>query len=635
MRITAGPYLQNVAKDAITIMWHTDEPATSLVEYEKSARLGWSAYAGRPQPTYPCREEDHALRTVHAVRLTGLEPEQGYFYRISSSFPEDPCETQPRSRNPASAAPSTPSLSAAPSAPSLSAAPSAPSLSAAPSAPSPSGAPSTPSLSGAPSTPSPPGASSIPSPWGEGRGEGVSSPADREYANRSPGSVTVTSAGASFRTAVREDSPFSFATYGDSLRVNDAHRRNADLARAYRADICVGAGDHAQDEIARFGDFFACTENLLPYTPWFAAMGNHDSPNEGYFRYFNFPEPHYWYSFNYGAAHFTVLNSNMDYRPGSEQWHWLEHDLKAFQNARWKFVVFHHPPYGSNNCEIPATRVLCPLFERYGVDIVYTAHATIYERFHPLRGGRYNSENGVVYFVSGGGGYDMSLSPSELWDHLHPVSALAKPTNHFLLTTVAPDECRVRAIDSGGNLFDTLTLSKPASPLAPLPAASPQYSFPDLPPAGTVVAGMAEGAARWILPRNQFSRDTATIRSKELSIRWHRSGEEPVVPAIRRVLKADGKLLAEAAGKRYALEAWVRTEDVRGGMTISLEWSGDMGFIDRVQSQPLTGTHGWTRLQVCTPPLPPYVYCCRVVLSAQPGSVGTAWFDDITVEELD
>ena len=598
MRITAGPYLQNVARDAITIMWHTDEPATSLVEYEQSTRLGWSAYAGKPEPTYPCRKEDLALRTVHAVRLTGLETEQDYFYRVSSSFPEDPRETQPGSWNRTGSAASTPS---------------------------PSAAPSTPSSSVVPSTPSP---------WGEGRGEGGSAPAGRGYANLSPSRETVTSAGASFRTAVRETSPFSFATYGDSLRVNDAHRRNADLARAYRADICVGAGDHAQDEIARFGDFFACTENLLPSTPWFAAMGNHDSPNEGYFRYFNFPEPHYWYSFNYGATHFTVLNSNMDYRPGSEQWHWLEHDLKTFQNARWKFVFLHHPPYCSNNCEIPATRVLCPLFERYGVDIVYTAHATIYERFHPLRGGQYDSENGVVYFVSGGGGYDMSLSPSELWDHLHPVSALAKPTNHFLLTSVTPDECQVRAIDSDGNQFDSLTLTTPAAPVVPLPTASPQLPYPDLPPAGSVVAGMAEGAARWVLPRSHYALDTQAVRSGEQSIRWHKEAGSPVVPAMRRVLKDDGKLLAETAGRRYALEVWVRTEDVQGGVTVSLEWNGDMGFIGRAQSQPLAGATDWTRIEITTPALPAYVYCCRVVLSALPGSKGTAWFDDVTVTEL-
>lgn len=535
MRITAGPYLQNVARDAITIMWQTDEPATSLVEYEQSARLGWSAYDGRPEPTYPCREEDRALRTVHAVRLTGLESEQDYFYRVSST---------------------------------------------------------------------------------------------------SPSGESVASKGASLRTAVHEDSPFSFATYGDSLRVNSVHRSNAELARAFRADICVGAGDHAQDEIARFGDFFACTENLLPYTPWFAAMGNHDSPNEGYFRYFNYPEPHYWYSFNYGAAHFTVLNSNMDYRPGSEQWHWLEHDLKTFQNARWKFVVLHHPPYCSNNCEVPATRVLCPLFERYGVDIVYTAHATIYERFHPLRGGRYDSEQGVVYFVSGGGGYDMSLSPSELWDHLHPVSALAKPTNHILLTGVSPDECRVRAIDSDGNQFDSLTLAKPTAPAAPLPTASPQLPYPDLPTARTVVAGMAEGAARWVLPRSNYTFDAATVRSGAQSIRWHKEDGGPVVPAMRRVLKDDGKLLAETAGKRYTLVVWVRTESVRGGVTVSLEWNGDMGFIGRAQSQPVAGDTDWTRIEVATPALPAYVYCCRVVISALPGSKGTAWFDEVTVTEL-
>ena len=593
MRITAGPYLQNVAHDAITIMWQTDAPAASVVEYERSARLGWSAYAGRPEPAYPLRSENPEPRTIHAVRLTGLEAEQDYFYRVSSCA----ATTQTSPSPPSSFSPS-------------------------------------PWGEGRGEGVFPPAAQTSPSPWGEGRGEGLFSPADQSHARSPSRKETVTSAGASFRTAVRANSPFSFATYGDSLRVHEAHRRNADLARAYRADICVGAGDHAQDEIARFSDFFACTSNLLPYTPWFAAMGNHDSPNEGYFRYFNYPEPHYWYSFNYGAAHFTVLNSNMDYRPGSEQWHWLEHDLKTFQHARWKFVVFHHPPYCSNNCEIPATRALCPLFERYGVDIVYTAHATIYERFHPLRGGEYDSQNGVVYFVSGGGGYDMSLSPSELWDHLHPVSALAKPVNHLLLTTVAPDECRVRAIDTDGNCFDTLTLRKPPTALSPLPAASPQLPYPDLPPHGTVVAGMAEGAARWVLPRAQYARDAAVARTSEQSIRWQSNGGAPIVPAMRRVLKDDGKLLAATAGRRYALEAWVRTADVRGGITVSLEWNGDMGFIGRAQSQPVGGTRDWTRVAVETPALPAYVYCCRVVLSALPGTTGTAWFDSIMVAEV-
>ena len=119
--------------------------------------------------------------------------------------------------------------------------------------------------------------------------------------------------------------------------------------------------------------------------------------------------------------------------------------------------------------------------------------------------------------------------------------------------------------------------------------ASPQLPYPDLPDDGTVVAGFAEGESRWVLPRSQYAHDPDVVRSSDQSIRWQHCGDTPVVPAIRRVLKDDGKALAAVAGKRYQLEAWVRTEGVSGGATVSLEWNGDMGFIDRVQSQPVAG----------------------------------------------
>ena len=167
-----------------------------------------------------------------------------------------------------------------------------------------------------------------------------------------------------------------------------------------------------------------------------------------------------------------------------------------------------------------------------------------------------------------------------------------------------------------------------------------KWTLAELPANGdinTVVneSGMEEGASRWVLPRPQYARDAAVVRTSQESIRWQSDGGEPVVPAIRRVLKDDGKLLAATAGRRYALEAWVRTADVRGGMTVSLEWNGDMGFIGRAQSRPVDGTRDWTRVAVETPALPSYVYCCRVVLSALPGTTGTAWFDSIMVAEVE
>ena len=56
-----------------------------------------------------------------------------------------------------------------------------------------------------------------------------------------------------------------------------------------------------------------------------------------------------------------------------------------------------------------------------------------------------------------------------------------------------------------------------------------------------------------------------------------------------------------------------------------------MGFLGRVASEPLAGTRDWTLVRARTPNLPPYVYWLRVVLSATPGSTGTAWFDEVRV----
>ena len=537
MNITAGPYLQNVGKDRITIMWHTDEPGSSAVEYEASTRLGYSAYIGKPVPTFPHQVEEKQPAAIHALTLGGLQPCWEYFYRVLSVGPD--------------------------------------------------------------------------------------------------GSL-VHSEPASFRTAPPDDSPFRFVTYGDSHHVPATHARLAELARAHRPDIVVDAGDIVPDQIGLCEErFFAPTRELLRYTPFFAAMGNHDSNTEVYTRYFSYPEPRSWYSFNYGCAHFTVLNTSMDYRPGSEQHAWLQRDLETFRAARWKFVFFHHPPYCSNNCQIEGTRVLCPLFEAAGVDIVYNAHATHYERLHPLREGRYHRD-GVVYLLNGGGGCDPTADYGQLWDQLHPFSAMAKGgLNFFVLTHVSPDEVTVRAVDSEGRVFDTATFRKAAVALPLLPLASPQLPYPELPEEGTVLAGFAEGPSRWVLPRPHFALDRAMSHSGNPSIRWDNAAGGVTCPALRRVLVDDGRAGRIVGGKAYLLSARIRTENVAGGITISLEWNGDMGFMERVESPALAGTAPWTEVRVRTPALSPYVYAVRALLSARPGSSGTAWFDDLKIEPVD
>ena len=67
---------------------------------------------------------------------------------------------------------------------------------------------------------------------------------------------------------------------------------------------------------------------------------------------------------------------------------WLKDDL-ANATTTWKFAVLHHPMY---SCGLHGSRTdiraqLAPIFEMYGVDIVFCGHDHDYQRSHPMRAG--------------------------------------------------------------------------------------------------------------------------------------------------------------------------------------------------------------------------------------------------------
>jgi hypothetical protein len=94
------------------------------------------------------------------------------------------------------------------------------------------------------------------------------------------------------------------------------------------------------------------------------------------------------FSFDYGNAHWTVLDSNpyvewtdRDLRA------WVERDLAAARGATWRFVAFHHPGFNSSRQHYAEQqmRVLADLFEAGNVDVVFTGHVHNYQRTYPLR----------------------------------------------------------------------------------------------------------------------------------------------------------------------------------------------------------------------------------------------------------
>jgi 3',5'-cyclic AMP phosphodiesterase CpdA len=93
------------------------------------------------------------------------------------------------------------------------------------------------------------------------------------------------------------------------------------------------------------------------------------------------------YSYDYGDAHFLCLDSNTYVDPTDNGLQsWIASDLSA-TDAAWKFVVYHHPAFnaGLNHYAEQHMRVLSPLFEQHGVDVVLHGHEHTYQRTRPLR----------------------------------------------------------------------------------------------------------------------------------------------------------------------------------------------------------------------------------------------------------
>jgi hypothetical protein len=94
------------------------------------------------------------------------------------------------------------------------------------------------------------------------------------------------------------------------------------------------------------------------------------------------------FSFDYGNAHWTVLDSNpyVDWTDGDLRG-WVERDLAAAQGALWRFVAFHHPGFSSAKAHFryQRMRLLAEVFEASKVDLVFSGHVHNYQRTFPLR----------------------------------------------------------------------------------------------------------------------------------------------------------------------------------------------------------------------------------------------------------
>lgn len=367
-----------------------------------------------------------------------------------------------------------------------------------------------------------------------------------------------------FKTRASAQKPIRFVMVGDLADGKPSQKVIAHQISLAKPDFLVVLGDivYPNGRVSEYLDHFWGTYSnpekadpkmgapLMASVPFYPVLGNHDvertklpqvPDSYGAFYFFhppqNGPGAGAWstplgkdkgvadvfrsatgasypaldaYSFDNGPAHFLVLNSAGYVDPANPALRaWMEKDLRG-TTAPWKFACFHAPAFhGSReHWTEQKMRLLEPIFEATGVNIVFAGHVHNYQRSLPFfftpsaakrddRGrwagtfefdqkfdGKTNTQPaGIIHIVSGGGGahlYGTTLeSDSDALKKMHankfvPLTAKYVTNRHsFTLVEATAARLEIRAIDEKGAEIDHVSITKPVATAKPPEPSEP------------------------------------------------------------------------------------------------------------------------------------------------------------------
>ena len=209
------------------------------------------------------------------------------------------------------------------------------------------------------------------------------------------------------------------------------------------------------------------------------------------------------FSFDNGNVHITCLDANPYVNPLDYSLiEWLRRDI-GNSKADWKIVAFHHPGFNSSKShyDYQLMRILAPVLEELGVDMVLNGHVHSYQRSMPLKfapkkdsaGERYvltpaggvdgtftldqqfdgvtnTKPKGIIYIVTGAGGaglYEPGFSGKpELWKHeprenwVPFTVKLISNVHSYTLIETDGKKLKLRQLDLKDNEIDAIVVTK-------------------------------------------------------------------------------------------------------------------------------------------------------------------------------
>jgi hypothetical protein len=176
--------------------------------------------------------------------------------------------------------------------------------------------------------------------------------------------------------------------------------------------------------------------------PFYAALGNHDDPNQRFYKNFGMGGKRF-FTYQKKDVRFFVLDSNyMD----KDQQRWLEDELSK-SNSKWKIAYFHHPIYssgGRHGSEVDLRAIVEPMFIKYGLNVVFAGHEHFYERLKP--------QHGISYFTAGG---SAKLREGDITSNSSLTAKGFDTEQSFMLVEIDGDVLRFQTISRHGKRVDS------------------------------------------------------------------------------------------------------------------------------------------------------------------------------------
>lgn len=245
----------------------------------------------------------------------------------------------------------------------------------------------------------------------------------------------------------------------------------------YTTGLCPDGQENFTDFMNRFG-------KMMPTA--FTSTSSDNTAKVNANKAQALAKPPFWYSFEYGMIHVTMIDTETDFanapdQPGgsagldsgpfgtaTQQLDFLAADLASVDRSvtPWLVVAGHRPWYstGSNRCA-PCKAAFEPLLYKYGVDLAIFGHVHNSQRFLPVNDTKpdpkgMNDPKAPVYIVAGGAGNIEGLSGVGS-NYSTNVFAYAEDFSYATVSFLSENEVKVEFIRSlTGEVLDSSVLYK-------------------------------------------------------------------------------------------------------------------------------------------------------------------------------